>query len=128
MSQIIDQSDLDEIMAKLQSSYKGVVDKLYAQKILARNNSSKAKDTRSSPAKRGAIGDDTFNYLNVSQARAGRFYLLPKIHKPDIPGRPIICSSNNHPTGNISWFVEYHIQKYVADLPSYFRDTQHFVK
>ena len=73
------------------------------------------------------IDDDTFQFLNVSQARSGRFYLLPNIHKPDIPGRPI-CSSNKYTTENISRFVEYHIHKYVADLPSFVRDTQHLVK
>ena len=54
------------------------------------------------------IVDNTFQFLNVYQARAERFYLLPKIHKPDIPGRAIY-SSNKHPTENISRFVEYHI-------------------
>ena len=71
------------------------------------------------------IDDYTFEFLNVSQV--GRFHLLPKIHKPDILCRSI-CSSNKHPTENISRFVEYNIQKYVADLPSTVRDTQHFVK
>ena len=56
------------------------------------------------------IDDDTFEFLSVSQARAGIFYLLPKIHKPDIPGRPIY-SSNKHPTENIGRFVDYQIQK-----------------
>ena len=72
--------------------------------------------------------NDTFDLLNVPNARAERFYLLPKIHKRDIPGRPI-CSTNNHPTENINRFVEHHICKYVADdLHSYVQDTQHFVK
>ena len=52
--------------------------------------------------------------------------MLPKIHKKDIPGRPI-CSSNGHPTERISQFVDHHIRKYVSELPSYVRDTQHFI-
>ena len=52
------------------------------------------RNVLTSMLERDIIDDDTFNFLNVSQARAGRFYWLPKIHKPDIPSRPI-CSSNN---------------------------------
>ena len=42
LSQIIDQRDVEEINSELQSSYRVVVDKLYAPNILARNNTSKA--------------------------------------------------------------------------------------
>ena len=72
------------------------------------------------------IDDNTMDYLDVDKARPGRFYILPKIHKPHIPGRPI-CSSNNHPTERISEFVDHHIRKYVTSLPSYVRDTQDFI-
>ena len=72
------------------------------------------------------IDDNMMDYLDVENARPGRFYILPKIHKPNIPGRPI-CSSNNHPTEKISEFVDYHIRKYVTKLPSYVRDTQDFI-
>ena len=37
--------------------------------------------------------------------KAGRFYILSKIHKEGNPGRPII-SSNGHPTERISEFVD----------------------
>ena len=72
------------------------------------------------------IDFDCFDYLNVKNPTPGKFYLLPKIHKNGIPGRPI-CSSNNHPTERISEFVDYHIKKYAQQLPSYIRDTQHFI-
>ena len=52
--------------------------------------------------------------------------LLPKIHKKNIPGRPI-CSSISHPTSNISKFVDEHIKRYVPKTNSYVRDTQHFI-
>ena len=29
------------------------------------------------------INEDTFNYLKIAKPRAGSFYMLPKIHKPD---------------------------------------------
>ena len=34
-------------------------------------------------------------YLTIDQPKAGRFYLLPKIHKAGNPGRPIV-SANGH--------------------------------
>jgi hypothetical protein len=37
--------------------------------------------------------------------KPGRFYLLPKIHKANNPGRSIV-SANGHPTEKISEFVE----------------------
>ena len=68
-----------------------------------------------------------FDFLNIKEPKAGRFYLLPKIHKKQIPGRPI-CSSIGHPTCNISKFVDAHIKEYVPKTASYVRDTQHFIK
>ena len=73
------------------------------------------------------IDEACYEYLNIPDPKPGRFYLLPKIHKKGIPGRPI-CGSNNHPTERISEFVDHHIRKYVNELPSYIRDTQHFIK
>ena len=70
--------------------------------------------------------EKNFDYLNVKHPKAGRFYLLPKIHKKNIPGRPI-CSSIGHPTCNISKFVDAHIKDYVPKTKSYVRDTQHFI-
>ena len=35
------------------------------------------------------ITENTFEFLNVKNPKAGRFYLLPKIHKKQVPGRPL---------------------------------------
>ena len=43
------------------------------------------------------IDKNTFDYLKPDKPKAGRFYLLPKIHKVNKPGRPI-ASANGHPT------------------------------
>ena len=72
------------------------------------------------------ITEKNFDCLNMNQPKAGRFYLLPKIYKKNIPGRPI-CSSIGHPTCNISKFVDAHIKDYVPQTKSYVRDTQHFI-
>ena len=47
------------------------------------------------------LTEKNFDYLNVSNPKEASCYLLPKIHKNKISGRPI-CSSINHPTSNIS--------------------------
>ena len=76
---------------------------------------------------RDLIDKKTYKYLSPDQdVRAGRFYLLPKIHKDGVPGRPI-CSSTQHPTERVSQFVDIHINKYVLETKSYLRDTQDFI-
>ena len=75
---------------------------------------------------KGLITEDNFDYLSIDNFSEGRFYLLPKIHKKGVPGRPI-CSSVNHPTSRISRFVDEHIKGYVPKTKSYIRDTQDFI-
>ena len=74
-----------------------------------------------------AISEKNRNYLFVDQPKAGRFYLLPKIHKAGNPGRPIV-SANGHPTEKISEFVDLHLQPHVHNLPSYLKDTTDFLR
>ena len=75
----------------------------------------------------GLISEKNFNYVLVDQPKAGRFYLLPKIHKAGNPGRPIV-SANGHPTEKISEFVDLHLQPHVQNLPSYLQDTTDFLR
>ena len=72
------------------------------------------------------IDDQTAKYLKENSPKPGRFYTIPKIHKHGHPGRPIV-SSNSHPTERISQFVDYHLQPLVTKLPSYIKDTTHFL-
>ena len=75
----------------------------------------------------GCISDSTLDYLLVnSTAKAGRFYLLPKLHKKGCPGRPVISGCNT-PTENISEFVDYHLKSLVASIPSFVKDTNDFL-
>ena len=54
----------------------------------------------------GYISQSTLQYLMVANnATAGRFYLLPKIHKKYCPGRPVISGCNT-PTEKISAFAD----------------------
>ena len=76
----------------------------------------------------GHVSDRTLEYLLVNGgARAGRFYLLPKLHKRGCPGRPVISGCNT-PTEKISAFVDHHLKPLVAAVPSYVKDTNDFLK
>jgi hypothetical protein len=63
-------------------------------------------------------------YLTPEDPKPGRFYLLPKIHKENNPGRPTcIVSANGHPTEKISEFIDLHLWPFVENLPSHIKDT-----
>ena len=74
------------------------------------------------------IGKRCFHYLLNTHTRPGRFYLLPKIHKNvlPLPGRPII-SAIGSPTEKISEFIDHFLQPFLADMPSFVKDTGHFL-
>ena len=74
----------------------------------------------------GDLDDETFKGLMPEDPKAGTFYLLPKIHKEGIPGRPII-NCIGHPTEKISHFLEYHLRPFVENLPSYLKDTTDYI-
>ena len=75
----------------------------------------------------GYISDSTLQYLLINiDARAGRFYLLPKIDKKNCPGRPVISGCNT-PTEKISAFVDHQLKSLVPQIPSYVQDTNDFL-
>ncbi|XP_070555267.1 uncharacterized protein [Ptychodera flava] len=111
-----------------------------AEKIL--NNPKHYKQLRSDPTNRinkiirvaieeeykeGNICKDTRDYLICTNQNPGKFYMLPKIHKPDIPFRPMV-STINHPTQKISEYVDHYLQPLVSTPPSYIKDTTHFLQ
>ena len=55
----------------------------------------------------------------------GKFYRLPKIHKPNNPGRPII-SNNNTLTEHLSHFAETLLTPYAQAANSFIKDTTDF--
>ena len=75
------------------------------------------------------IDEETYNYLLPRRSRPARFYILPKIHKnkDNRPGRPVV-SATSHPTEHISQFVDAHFNPLVPKLPSYIKDTTHFLR
>ena len=69
----------------------------------------------------------TANSLLEEKIRTPEFHLLPKIHKANNPGRPVISSVNCH-TSRISEFVDYYLQPEVKKLKYYVKDTTDFIK
>jgi hypothetical protein len=74
----------------------------------------------------GLLDAKTAKDLINPDPSTANLYLLPKIHKVNNPGRPII-SANGCPTENISKYVDYFLQPLAQKCQSYIRDTGHFL-
>ncbi|CAN7997262.1 unnamed protein product, partial [Ixodes hexagonus] len=73
------------------------------------------------------IDDKTMRSLIPLDPQPGRFYMLPKIHKQNNPGRPII-SGIGTVTENISSFIDLLIKDIPPKFASYVKDTNHFLR
>ena len=52
--------------------------------------------------------------------------MLPKIHKKNNPGRPIVSACDS-PTEKLSEYVDYYIKPLAQKVPSYLKDTNDFL-
>ena len=68
------------------------------------------------------IDKETLEILKPVDVKPARFYLIPKIHKKNNPGRPVISSVNCH-TSKLSKYVDHFIQPLAQKVKSYIRDT-----
>ena len=66
----------------------------------------------------------TAKLLVQPHPRQPLFYLLPKIHKANSPGRPIV-SAVSCPTERIFEYLDYVLQPIVQKLSSYVKDSTH---
>ena len=73
------------------------------------------------------IPEKTAKALKTTDPKTPRFYMLPKVHKPGVPGRPII-SAIGSPTSKIAEYVDYHLQPLASELPSFIKDTGAFLR
>ena len=66
----------------------------------------------------------TAKNLTITTPRTSSIYFLPKIHRPNNPGRPIVsvCSCS---TEVISSYLDKIMAPIVKTLPSYIKDSQH---
>ena len=69
----------------------------------------------------------TANTLSEEKIKTPEFHLLPKIHKANNSGRPVISSVNWH-TSRFSEFNDYYLQPEVKKLKSFVQDTTDFIK
>ena len=74
----------------------------------------------------GIIDGTTKENLQTKNPKIASFYLLPKIHKPNNPGRPIVNNIGSI-TEKISAFVDEHLRKFTPRIPSYVKDATHFI-
>ena len=69
------------------------------------------------------IDDVTKNFLMPhTPSQTPLSYGLPKVHKKDIPFRPIVSGCDS-PTDNLSKYIKHFIQPLVTHLPSYITKT-----
>ena len=74
----------------------------------------------------GIIDETTKENLQTNNPKIASFYLLPKIHKRNTPGRPTV-NSIGAVTEKISSFVDEHLRRFIPRIPSYVKDTTHFI-
>lgn len=87
----------------------------------------KITQTLTSLLNNGEISEDMHKAMKPTYPKPGRFYTLPKIHKPGNPGRPIV-SGIDTVTERISSFVNFLIMSLPPKAPSYIMDTNHFLR
>ena len=74
------------------------------------------------------IDNTTHKFLTIdNQARTPQLYLLPKIHKQDNPGRPIISGCGG-PTVKLSQYADHLLKPLLKHIPSYIQDTTDFLR
>ena len=72
------------------------------------------------------IDDKTMKILYNESPRTPNFYMLPKTHNPNNPGRPIVNGIGSI-TVKISGYVDQQIQHLIPSIPSYLKDTTHLI-
>ena len=70
---------------------------------------------------------ENIEYLMPKCCRTQIFYLLPKIHKANNPGRPIVSACDG-PTEKLSAFIFFYLQPLAQTTKSYITDTNHFLQ
>ena len=93
------------------------------EKDLTSNNQKVVKDTIQNLIVKQELPATATNLI-ITTPRTSCIYFLPKIHKPNNPGRPIV-SACSCPTKLISSYLDKIMAPIVKSLPSYIKDSQH---
>ena len=72
------------------------------------------------------IDGRTKDTLLTKHPRIASFYTLPKIHKDENPGRPIVNGIGTI-TEKLSAYIDQHIRPLVPNIPTYIKDTTDFI-
>ena len=59
--------------------------------------------------------------------RPARFYLLSKVHKQGVPGRPVISECGSL-TDKTSELVDWFLKSYIPSIDSYLKDSFHLLQ
>ena len=89
-------------------------------------HSDSVNSAKESFRKQELLSNLTASKLTVDEVRTPQFHIFPKVHKTNIPGRPVVCSVKCH-TSKISKFVDHYLQPHAKSLPSYIKDTSDFI-
>ena len=73
----------------------------------------------------GVITDDIRQF--AIRRKPARFYLLPKVHKKGVPGRPVVSACGSATEG-MSEIVDFFLQPYMPTIPSSIKDTDDFIR
>ena len=100
--------------------------KLENQKSEIKNFINTVKEDLDMTVRKGLISKEMRNMLYRDNPRTSNLYLLPKIHKANNPGRPIINFIGSI-TEPLSAYVDQILRKYLKKCESYIKDTSHFL-
>jgi hypothetical protein len=73
------------------------------------------------------LSNNLAKVLLVKNPKLGKFNILPKLHKSKFGTRPII-NSIDHPTSNISQFLDFILQPFVKTSQSFIKDSQNLIQ
>ena len=76
---------------------------------------------------RNLLPKEHITFLTPKNPRTPLFYMLPKIHKPNNPGRPIVSTCDG-PTENLSMYIDSFIKPLAQQVKSYIKDTNQFIQ
>ncbi|XP_021353109.1 uncharacterized protein LOC110450150 [Mizuhopecten yessoensis] len=113
----------------IQEAYRQLSNETFYRKVdsdMTHVHAQQINNTINRILEKGDIDNDTAKFLRPENPQAGMFYLLPEIHKPGNPGRPIM-NSIKHPTEKISQFVDSHLRPFVEHLPSFLKDNTDYL-
>ena len=111
--------------AYIAEAYRQLTDSSYYHKLdedPTQDNTDRVKDLLQEMSDNGHLQKDTTKHLTPHNPQTAKFYHLPKTHKPNIPGRPIV-SSCRALTECVSEYVDHHLRPLFNKIPSYLKET-----